>query len=182
MHMVATAAAIDDRPCAFRYPRGEGIGVDLPDQGVPLPIGKGRIVREGTQVALLSFGARLHECLRAAEELGAMGISASVADARFAKPLDIELVRRLAQSHEALITIEEGAIGGFGSQVLHFLAANDLLGKLKVRPMCLPDRFIRHGLPAEQYEEAGLHARHIIEEVLVALGKELQIPTHKAQA
>jgi 1-deoxy-D-xylulose-5-phosphate synthase len=182
MHMVATAAAIDDRPCAFRYPRGEGIGVDLPDQGVPLPIGKGRIVREGTQVALLSFGARLHECLRAAEELGAMGISASVADARFAKPLDIELVRRLAQSHEALITIEEGAIGGFGSQVLHFLAANDLLGKLKVRPMCLPDRFIRHGLPAEQYEEAGLHARHIIEEVLVALGKELQITAHKAQA
>ena len=181
-HMVATAAAIDDRPSAFRYPRGEGIGVDMPDEGVPLEVGKGRIVREGTHVALLSFGARLHECLRAAEELSAIGISASVADARFAKPLDVDLVRRLAQSHEALITIEEGAIGGFGSHVLHFLAASDLLGKLKVRPMCLPDRFIRHGLPNEQYEEAGLHARHIVEEVLVALGKELQAPAHKAKA
>jgi 1-deoxy-D-xylulose-5-phosphate synthase len=182
MHMVATAAAIDDRPSAFRYPRGEGIGVDVPDQGVPLPIGKGRILREGTQIALLSFGARLHECLRAAEELNAMGISATVADARFAKPLDIELVRLLAQSHEAIITIEEGAIGGFGSHVLHFLAANDLLGRLKVRPMCLPDRFIRHGLPVEQYEDAGLHARHIIEEVFAALGREMQAPAHKAQA
>jgi 1-deoxy-D-xylulose-5-phosphate synthase len=182
MHMVATAAAIDDRPSAFRYPRGEGIGVDLPDEGAPLPIGKGRIVREGTLVALLSFGARLHECMRAAEELSAMGISATVADARFAKPLDVDLVRRLAQSHEAMITIEEGAIGGFGSHVLHFLAANDLLGRLKVRPMCLPDRFIRHGLPAEQYEDAGLHARHIVEEVFAALGKELQAPAHKAQA
>ena len=181
-HMVATAAAIDDRPSAFRYPRGEGIGVDMPDVGVPLEIGKGRILREGTQVALLSFGARLHECLRAAEELSAIGISVTVADARFAKPLDVDLVRRLAQSHEALITIEEGAIGGFGSHVLHFLAASDLLGKLKVRPMCLPDRFIRHGLPNEQYEEAGLHARHIVEEVLMALGRELQAPAHKAQA
>jgi 1-deoxy-D-xylulose-5-phosphate synthase len=182
MHMVATAAAIDDRPSAFRYPRGEGIGVDLPDEGAPLPIGKGRIVREGTQVALLSFGARLHECMRAAEELSALGISTTVADARFAKPLDVDLVRQLAQSHEAVITIEEGAIGGFGSHVLHFLAANDLLGRLKVRPMCLPDRFIRHGLPAEQYEDAGLHARHIVEEVFTALGKELQAPAHKAQA
>ena len=181
-HMVATAAAIDDRPSAFRYPRGEGIGVDMPDEGVPLEIGKGRILREGTQVALLSFGARLHEALRAAEELSAIGISVTVADARFAKPLDVDLVRRLAQSHEALITIEEGAIGGFGSHVLHFLAASDLLGKLKVRPMCLPDRFIRHGLPNEQYEEAGLHARHIVEEVLMALGRELQVPAHKARA
>lgn len=180
--MVATAAAIDDRPSAFRYPRGEGIGVDMPDEGVPLEIGKGRILREGTQVALLSFGARLHEALRAAEELSAIGISVTVADARFAKPLDVDLVRRLAQSHEALITIEEGAIGGFGSHVLHFLAASDLLGKLKVRPMCLPDRFIRHGLPNEQYEEAGLHARHIVEEVLMALGRELQVPAHKARA
>jgi 1-deoxy-D-xylulose-5-phosphate synthase len=182
MHMVATAAAIDDRPSAFRYPRGEGIGVDLPDAGSPLPIGKGRIVREGTQVALLSFGARLHECMRAAEELGAMGISATVADARFAKPLDVDLVRRLAQSHEAMITIEEGAIGGFGSHVLHFLAADDLLGRLKIRPMCLPDRFIRHGLPVEQYEDAGLHARHIVEEAFAALGKELPAPAHRAQA
>jgi 1-deoxy-D-xylulose-5-phosphate synthase len=174
MHMVATAAAIEDRPCAFRYPRGEGIGVDLPDQGALLEIGRGRIVTEGTQVALLSFGARLHECLRAAEELKALGISATVADARFAKPLDTDLVQRLARSHAALITIEEGAIGGFGSHVLHYLAANDLLNKLKVRPMCLPDRFIAHGSPNEQYEDAGLHARHIVEEVFVALGKDPQ--------
>jgi 1-deoxy-D-xylulose-5-phosphate synthase len=173
VHMVATAAAIDDRPCAFRYPRGEGIGVDLPENPAPLEIGKGRILREGSQVALLSFGARLHECLRAVEELETLGISATVADARFAKPLDVDLVRRLARSHEALITIEEGAIGGFGSHVLHYLAANDLLGRLKVRPMCLPDRFIRHGQPAEQYEEAGLHARHIVEEVFLALGRDL---------
>jgi 1-deoxy-D-xylulose-5-phosphate synthase len=181
MHMVATAAAIDDRPCAFRYPRGEGIGVDLPENPAPLEIGKGRILREGSQVALLSFGARLHECLRAVEELEALGISATVADARFAKPLDVDLVRRLARSHEALITIEEGAIGGFGSHVLHDLAANDLLGRLKVRPMCLPDRFIRHGQPAEQYEEAGLHARHIVEEVFLALGKDLHCLPSKAR-
>jgi 1-deoxy-D-xylulose-5-phosphate synthase len=182
MHMVATAAAIDDRPSAFRYPRGEGIGVDLPDQGMPVEIGKGRIVAEGSKVALLSFGARLHECMRAAEELKAMGISATVADARFAKPLDTDLVRRLAKGHEALITIEEGAIGGFGSHVLHYLAVEDLLSKTKVRPMCLPDRFIAHGSPDEQYEEAGLHARHIIEEVFLALGKDLQSLLLKARA
>jgi 1-deoxy-D-xylulose-5-phosphate synthase len=182
VHMVATSAAIEDRPSAFRYPRGEGIGVDLPDQGVPLEIGKGRIVVEGGEVALLSFGARLHECLRAAEELKAMGISATVADARFAKPLDTDLVRRLIKNHQVLITIEEGAIGGFGSHVLHYLAADDLLGKTKVRPMCLPDRFIRHGSPNEQYEEAGLHARHIIEEVFLALGKDLKALSVTKQA
>jgi 1-deoxy-D-xylulose-5-phosphate synthase len=182
VHMVATSAAIEDRPSAFRYPRGEGIGVDLPDQGVPLEIGKGRIVVEGGEIALLSFGARLHECLRAAEELKAMGISATVADARFAKPLDTDLVRRLIKNHQVLITIEEGAIGGFGSHVLHYLAADDLLGKTKVRPMCLPDRFIRHGSPNEQYEEAGLHARHIIEEVFLALGKDLKALSVTKQA
>jgi 1-deoxy-D-xylulose-5-phosphate synthase len=182
MHMVATAAATGDRPSAFRYPRGEGIGVDLPDQGTALEIGKGRIIAEGSKVALLSFGARLHECMRAAEELRAMGISATVADARFAKPLDTDLVRRLAKGHEVLITIEEGAIGGFGSHVLHYLAVEDLLSKTKVRPMCLPDRFIPHGSPNEQYEEAGLHARHIIEEVFLALGKDLQSLSLKTRA
>ena len=182
MHMVATAAAIEDRPSAFRYPRGEGIGVDLPDQGLPVEIGKGRILVEGARVALLSFGARLHECLRAAEELKDMGIPATVADARFAKPLDTNLIRRLAMSHEALITIEEGAIGGFGSHVLHYLAADDLLSRVKVRPMCLPDRFIPHGSSSEQYEDAGLHARHIIEEVFLALGKDLQSLPFKARA
>jgi 1-deoxy-D-xylulose-5-phosphate synthase len=174
VHMVATAAAINDRPSAFRYPRGEGIGVDLPVQGLPLDIGKGRLMVEGSKVALLSFGGRLHECVRAAEELKAMGISTTVADARFAKPLDTGLVRRLAKEHEVLITIEEGAIGGFGSHVLHYLAVEGLLAKVKVRPMCLPDRFISHGSPNEQYEEAGLHARHIIEEVFTALDKDLQ--------
>ncbi len=182
VHMVATAAAIDDRPSAFRYPRGEGIGVDLPETGVPLAIGKGRIVREGTRVALLSFGARLHECLRAAEDLAGLGLDPTVADARFAKPLDIDLVRRLARDHEVLITIEEGAIGGFGSHVLHQLAADDLLGRVKVRPMCLPDRFISHGSPREQYDDAGLHARHIVEEVLMALGKDARLAWQRITA
>ena len=121
--MVATAVAIDDRPCAFRYPRGDGVGVELPEEGVPLEIGKGRILREGTTVALLSLGTRLHEALKAADQLAVMGLSTTVADARFAKPLDTDLIRRLAREHEVLVTIEEGSIGGFGSYVLHSLGS-----------------------------------------------------------
>jgi 1-deoxy-D-xylulose-5-phosphate synthase len=171
MHMVATAAAIDDRPSSFRYPRGEGFGVELPARGTPLEVGKGRILREGTKIALLSFGARLHECLTAAEDLAAKGLSTTVADARFAKPLDTDLVRRLAREHEVLITIEEGAIGGFASHVLHELATSGLLDHgLKVRPMVLPDRFIDHAAPAKQYAQARLDAPHIVATALAALG------------
>ncbi|HEX5999975.1 MAG TPA: 1-deoxy-D-xylulose-5-phosphate synthase, partial [Hyphomicrobiaceae bacterium] len=147
-HMVATAAAIDDRPSALRYPRGDGVGVELPAEGMPLAIGKGRVLREGTTVALLSFGARLAECLKAADQLAGYGLSTTVADARFAKPLDADLVRQLARHHEVLITVEEGSIGGFGAQVLQFLASQGLLDRgLKVRPMALPDRFIDHDKP-----------------------------------
>src|SRR5262245_25845108 len=142
VHMVATAAAINDRPSAFRYPRGEGVGLPLPAEGVPLEIGKGRIVREGNSIALLSFGARLQECLKAADELAAHGLSATVADARFAKPLDTDLVLRLARKHEVLITVEEGAIGGFGSHVMQTLADNGALDQgLRIRSMVLPDVF-----------------------------------------
>ncbi len=172
MHMVATAAAIDDRPSAFRYPRGEGVGVELPAKGTPLEIGKGRIVREGTKIAILNFGARLAECLVAAEDLGAKGLSTTVADARFAKPLDTDLIRRLAREHEVLITIEEGSVGGFSSFVLQELAISGLLDHgLKVRPMVLPDRFIDHASPARQYEWAGLDAPHIVATALAALGQ-----------
>jgi 1-deoxy-D-xylulose-5-phosphate synthase len=178
VHMVATAAQIDDRPSAFRYPRGEGVGVDLPDQGVPLAIGKGRIVREGTRVALLSFGARLQECLKAADQLQSLGLSATVADARFAKPLDEDLIRRLVLSHEILVTVEEGAIGGFGTQVLHFLArANLFESGCRVKTMHLPDRFVSHGTPKEQYEEAGLTEKAIVAEVMAALGPTLDFKT-----
>jgi 1-deoxy-D-xylulose-5-phosphate synthase len=172
VHMMATAAAIDDRPSAFRYPRGEGIGVPLPEEGVPFEIGKGRIVREGTAVALLSLGTRLGECLKAAEELGARGLSTTVADARFAKPLDTALVRRLAAEHAVFITIEEGAIGGFGAHVLQYLAMEGLLDRgLKVRSMILPDRFIDHDKPQNQYDQAGLNARQIVATALTALGQ-----------
>ncbi len=172
MHMVATAAQIDDRPSAFRYPRGEGVGIELPVRGTPLEIGKGRILREGTKIALLSFGTRLGECLVAAEDLAAKGLSATVADARFAKPLDTDLIRRLAREHEVLITIEEGSVGGFASQVLQYLASNGLLDHgLKVRPMILPDRFIDHAAPAKQYEQAGLNAPAIVATAIAALGQ-----------
>ena len=172
MHMVATAAQIDDRPSAFRYPRGEGVGIELPVRGTPLEIGKGRILREGTKIALLSFGTRLGECLVAAEDLAAKGLSATVADARFAKPLDTDLIRRLAREHEVLITIEEGSVGGFASQVLQYLASNGLLDHgLKVRPMILPDRFIDHATPAKQYEQAGLNAPAIVATAIAALGQ-----------
>jgi 1-deoxy-D-xylulose-5-phosphate synthase len=175
MHMVATAAQIDDRPSAFRYPRGEGVGIELPVRGTPLEIGKGRILREGTKIALLSFGTRLGECLVAAEDLAAKGLSATVADARFAKPLDTDLIRRLAREHEVLITIEEGSIGGFASQVLQYLATNGLLDHgLKVRPMILPDRFIDHAAPAKQYEQAGLNAPAIVATAIAALGQQTE--------
>ena len=172
--MVATAAAINDRPSAFRYPRGEGTGAVLPKRGAVLPLGKGRILREGSAVALLSFGARLGEALRASEQLAGFGLSATVADARFAKPLDEELVRQLARHHEVLITIEEGATGGFGSQVLHYLAWEGLLDQgLKVRSLTLPDSFIEHEKPQVMYEKAGLNASGIVAAVFAALRKDL---------
>ncbi len=170
-HMVRTAAEYDEGPISFRYPRGNGVGVDLPERGSPLEIGKGRIVREGTKVALLSFGTRLHDCLLAAEELDAAGLSATVADARFAKPLDHDLVRRLARSHEVLVTVEEGAIGGFATQVLHFLAHEGLLESgLKVRPLVLPDAFTDHARPEKMYADAGLDAAGIVRAAFAALG------------
>jgi 1-deoxy-D-xylulose-5-phosphate synthase len=172
MHMVATAAAIDDRPSALRYPRGDATGLARPTRGEVLALGKGRVVREGTAVALLSYGARLKECLKAADELAARGLSTTVADARFAKPLDTDLVERLAREHEVLITIEEGTVGGFGSLVLHHLAQGGLLDRgLKIRPLVLPDRFIDHDKPDLQYDEAGLSARHITATALQALDR-----------
>jgi 1-deoxy-D-xylulose-5-phosphate synthase len=172
MHMVATAAALDDRPSAFRYPRGEGIGMDLPERGSVLEIGKGRIIREGTKVAILSLGTRLGEALKAADELETYGLSTTVADARFAKPLDRDLVRRLAREHEVLITIEEGSVGGFASFVLHALAEDGLLDHgLKVRPMVLPDMFIDHDNPEKMYAQAGLDAKAIVVKVMDALGR-----------
>ena len=172
-HMVATAVAIDDRPSAFRYPRGDGVGVEMPDVGVPLEIGKGRILREGSTIAILSLGTRLQEALRAADQLAAMGLSATVADARFAKPLDIDLVHRLARNHEVLVTVEEGSVGGFSSLVLHELARTGLLDRgLKVRPMVLPDTFIDQEKPEKMYAQAGLDAAGIVTTVLSALGKQ----------
>jgi 1-deoxy-D-xylulose-5-phosphate synthase len=175
VHMVATATAIDDRPSAIRYPRGDGTGVALPERGEVLPIGRGRIVREGSSIALLSLGTRLAECVKAANELGAYGLSVTVADARFAKPIDTALIERLARGHEVLITIEEGSVGGFSSLVLQHLAQRGLLDHgLKVRPMVLPDRFIDHDAPQAQYDEAGLNARHIVQTALTALGRTME--------
>ncbi len=171
MHMVATAHAINDGPCAFRYPRGEGVGVELPEQGEVLEIGKGRMIRDGSRVAILSFGTRLSEVEKAAEALTARGISPTIADARFAKPLDRELILKLAADHEALITIEEGAIGGFGSHVAQLLADEGVFDTgLKFRSMVLPDTFIDHASPARMYEEAGLSAKDIEAKVLDVLG------------
>ncbi|MBI1238973.1 MAG: 1-deoxy-D-xylulose-5-phosphate synthase [Alphaproteobacteria bacterium] len=175
MHMVATCAAIDDRPSAVRYPRGEGVGVQRPARGVPLQIGKGRILREGTSVAIVSFGARLGECQKAADQLATFGLSTTLADARFAKPLDEELLRQLAREHEVLVTIEEGSVGGFGAHVLHFLASAGLLDQgLKIRSMVLPDIFIDHDTPQRQYDIAGLNAPQIVRTVMTALGREAQ--------
>ncbi len=171
MHMVATATAYDEGPIAFRYPRGEGVGVDLPERGEVLEIGKGRIAREGGTLALLSFGAHLSECLRAAEELEAKGVSVTVADARFAKPLDTDLVAELADNHAALITVEQGAEGGFGAQVLHHLARTGRLDRgLAIRTMTLPDRFIEQASPVAMYRDAGLTAADITATALRTLG------------
>ena len=181
VHMVHTAAMIDDTPSAFRYPRGEGAGVPLPDTPKMLEIGKGRIVREGTAIAILSLGARLQEALSAADELQTRGLSTTVADARFAKPLDADLIRRLAREHEVLITIEEGSIGGFSAHVMHFLAMSGFLDSgLKIRPMILPDRFVAHGTPAGMYEDAGLTAHDIVDTALSALGSNSATMTRRA--
>ena len=170
-HAVATAVAIDDRPSAFRYPRGEGVGVAIPDFAAPLEIGKGRIVREGTTVAILSLGTRLAESLKAADLLGARGFSTTVADARFAKPLDIELLLRLAREHEALVTVEEGSMGGFGAFVLQALAEHGSLDRgLKVRTLVLPDIFQDHDKPEIMYAQAGLDAEGIVRGALNAMG------------
>ena len=175
VHMVATAVAIDDRPSALRYPRGDGVGVDMPDVGVPLEIGKGRIVKEGSSVALLSYGTRLQECLLAAETLASHGLTATVADARFAKPLDTDLVLRLVREHEVLITVEEGSIGGFGSYVVQTLAEHGVLDTgARVRCMVLPDVFIDQDSPAAMYAQAGLDAKGIVAKVFEALGKDIR--------
>jgi len=175
VHMVATAAAIDDRPSALRYPRGEGMGVPMPAEGKPLEIGKGRIVREGTKIALFSFGARLAECLKAADELASLGLSTTIADARFAKPLDTDLLLRLAREHEVLITIEEGAIGGFAAHVMQALAENGVLDSgLKLRAMMLPDIFVDQDSPAAMYAKAGLDSKAIVGKAFEALGQNLR--------
>jgi 1-deoxy-D-xylulose-5-phosphate synthase len=172
VHMVATSVAIDDRPSAFRFPRGEGVGCDLPEVGVPLEIGRGRIVREGSKVAILSLGTRLAAALEAAETLDAHGLSTTVADARFMKPLDRDLVRRLAREHEVLVTVEEGAIGGFGSHVLHALAEDGLLdGGLKLRTLMMPDSFLDHGDQEATMRAIGLDAGGIVRRVFEALGR-----------
>ncbi len=174
VHMVATQVAIDDRPSALRYPRGEGVGVEMPAEGKPLEIGKGRIIREGSKIAILSLGTRLSESLKAAEELAAYGLSTTVADARFAKPLDTDLVLRLAAEHEVLITIEEGAIGGFAAQVFQTLSDNGALDRgLKIRSMVLPDIFIDQDSPNAMYAKAGLDAKGIVKKVFEALGKDV---------
>jgi 1-deoxy-D-xylulose-5-phosphate synthase len=172
MHMVATAVAHDAGPIALRYPRGDGVGVELPERGEPLPIGKGRVVREGSRIAILSLGTRLAEALKAAEELAARGLSTTVADARFVKPLDRELILSLAAEHELLITVEEGAAGGFGAHVLTLLSEAGVLDNgLKVRTMTLPDVFQNHDKPDRMYAAAGLDAKGIVAKALSALGE-----------
>ena len=172
MHMVATSAGIDDRPSAVRYPRGEGTGLDLPARGTPMPIGRGRILREGSSIAILSLGTRLADSLRAADELGVRGLSTTVADARFAKPFDAAMIEQLARHHAVLIIVEEGSVGGFGALVLQHLAGRGLLdGGVRVRSMALPDRFIDHNTPAAQIIEAGLGAKDIVATAMAALGR-----------
>jgi 1-deoxy-D-xylulose-5-phosphate synthase len=176
-HMVATAAAIDDAPSALRYPRGEGTGIALPEIAQVLPIGRGRILREGGTIAILSLGTRLAESLRAADELAAHGLPTTVADARFAKPLDTALIEQLARHHRVLITIEEGSVGGFGAAVLQHLAWKGLLdGGVRVRPMVLPDRFIDHDSHARQMIAAGLTARDIVRAATDAMGIDRTAP------
>ena len=174
MNMVATAAALDDRPSAVRYPRGNGVGLTLPERGQVLAIGKGRIVKEGSKIAILNLGTRLAECRKAAAELDALGLSTTIADMRFAKPLDLDMINRLANEHEVLITIEEGSIGGFGSHVLHHLASHGMMDRgLKIRPMTLPDVFQDHDSPEKQYDTAGLNAKHIVAKALEAMGSDV---------
>jgi 1-deoxy-D-xylulose-5-phosphate synthase len=170
--MVATAVTIDDRPCALRYPRGDGVGLTMPEAGIPLEIGKGRIITQGNTVALLSLGTRLAECIKAEETLAAHGISVTVADARFAKPLDRELILQLAREHELLITIEEGAIGGFGAHVMQLLSDAGALDRsgFKFRSMVLPDIFIDHDSPPAMYAKAGLDANGIVNKVFDVFG------------
>ncbi|MEM6413794.1 MAG: 1-deoxy-D-xylulose-5-phosphate synthase [Pseudomonadota bacterium] len=176
VHMTTTAAEFDEGPIAFRYPRGEGMGVELPAIGKVLEIGKGRIIREGTKVAILSYGGRLAEAMKAVETLEAQGLSTTLADARFAKPLDTDLILRLAREHEVLITIEEGSIGGFGAYVLHYLADQGVLdGGLKIRTMTLPDIFQDHDSPQNMYETARLNATHIVERAREALGMSAEV-------
>jgi 1-deoxy-D-xylulose-5-phosphate synthase len=171
MHAVATATAINDQPSAVRYPRGEGLGLELPKYGEILQIGKGRIIREGAHVAIIALGTRLHEAKKAAEILALEGIECTVADARFAKPLDTGLIDQLARNHEVLVTIEDGSMGGFGSAVMQHLAWAGLLdGKLKIRPMVLPDRYLEHDAPAKQWIDAGLMASDIVATVKAARG------------
>ena len=182
MHMTATAVSIDDRPSAIRYPRGEGVGVELPAKGSVLEIGKGRVVREGSTVAILSLGSRLQESLKAAEDLAARGLSTTVADARFAKPIDEDLIRKLAADHEVLITVEEASIGGFSSQVLQFMANEGLLENgLKVRAVTMPDAFLEQDKPEAQCEQAGINASGIVATVLSALGRSGEV-TEPARA
>ena len=176
VHMVATAVAHDSGPIAFRYPRGEGEGVEMPEVGTVLEIGKGRVVRDGSDVAVLSFGAHLGESLKAADLMEAQGVSVTVADARFAKPLDKALIRKLAKSHRALVTVEQGAEGGFGAMVLHALANEGLLdGALAVRTMTLPDRFIDQAAPDAMYADAGLTATDIAATCLQAVGAKVEV-------
>ena len=180
VHMIATQVAINDRPSAVRYPRGEGRGVEMPEAGVPLEIGKGRIGREGNKIALLSFGTRLGECEKAADELAALGLSTTIADARFMKPLDVEMVLKLAREHEILLTIEEGSIGGFGSHVMQTLAEHGMLdGGLRMRSMVLPDEFLDHDSPNAMYARAGLDAKGIVAKVFETLGKDFKAETVK---
>ena len=182
MHMTATATKIDDGPSVIRYPRGEGVGVELPDRGTVMPIGKGRIIKQGDKIAILSIGSMLGQSLKAGEELSAMGLSTTIADARFAKPLDEQLIKNLAQNHQVLIMIEEGAAGGFSSHVMHYLGNSGLLdGGIKVRSMTMPDFFIEHDSPKIQLEIAGLTAEHIVEHVLSALGRGDEAKTFMAQ-
>ncbi len=174
-HMVATAAAYDEGPISFRYPRGEGVGVELPERGKILEIGRGRMVREGTKIALLSFGTRLEECVKAAEELEALGLSTSVADARFAKPLDTKLIDQLAKNHEVIISVEEGSIGGFGSHVANYLLNNGYLDKsMKFRSIFLQDNYVEQNSPQEMYKAGGLDKDGIIKTVFETLGRDMK--------
>jgi 1-deoxy-D-xylulose-5-phosphate synthase len=183
VHMVATAVDIDGQPCAFRYPRGEGVGVEMPERGQVLPIGKGRILREGTKIALLAYGTRLQDCLDAAEELNALGLSTTVADARFAKPLDEDLVRRLAAEHEVLVTVEEGSVGGFAAQVSQFLAMQGIFDAgLKYRPLVMPDTFMDQDSPRKQVELAGLTCPDIVATALAALGVDAKSESARGRA